>query len=94
MQKIEKIENIKYIIKRYGSFSTSEIEADSSPSIIIIWDISILVERFEENNVEAYAYINWNEIWSTTIDYKDLSDDNIDYIYDMAIYYKELKNEE
>jgi hypothetical protein len=67
------IESIKEIIKEHGSFTTADLQAESSPIIKSIGkNIVQLAERFNLNGVEATSNVHDNEVEKEDITYEDL----------------------
>ena len=96
-QKKEIISQIKNIIENYGSFSTYDLNADSSPVIGTLGSAFMLAERFELNGVDGYLYLNGdeNERDIEFILYENLSMDCLEEILSMAQSYEaeEMKTE-
>lgn len=82
--KTTKILRIKEIIREWGSTTTAELEADSSPCISSNgtnkMNVSTLVEGFYQNDVNIVTYNNETEIADDTIPYEDLTEEVIDEI--------------
>ena len=82
--KTQKISRIKEIIGEWGSTTTAELEADSSPCISSSgtnrMNVSTLVEGFYRNHVNIVTYNNETEIADDEISYEELSEDVIDDI--------------
>lgn len=76
MQKRTLIKNINKIIVKFGSFTTADVEADSSPCIASLGkDTHQLAEAFGEHKVTAITYIHETEVDEDYISYQDLSKD-------------------
>ena len=85
MQKRTIIKNIKAIIKEHGSFTTADIQADSSPCILSRKGINVLCESFDYDNVEAVTYDRHDEeIETERIKYEDLKKDVLEEILYLA----------
>ena len=71
------IKNIKRIIEEYGSFSTFDIEADSSPVVGTLGSAFMLAEHFNLHTIDGYLYLNGdeNERDIEEIRYEDLSEE-------------------
>ncbi len=85
--KTQKISRIKEIIREWGSTTTAELEADSSPCISSSgtnrMNVSTLVEGFYQNDVNIVTYNNETEIADDTIPYEDLTEEVIDDILNL-----------
>lgn len=85
-ERIEKISRIKEIIGEWGETTTAELEAGSSPCISSTGNrpnVSVLVERFGENNVGVFTYVDETETSEDELTYEELSDDVLDEILDL-----------
>jgi hypothetical protein len=87
MTKDEQIIEIKRIVRKNGVTTSGELNLGSSPCIGSIGNgrnnASLLVEGFYENDVTAVLYYGDQELGEECIDYKDLSEDVIDEIYNI-----------
>ena len=85
--KTQKISRIKEIIAEWGSTSTAELEADHSPCISSSgtnkMNVSVLVERFNYEDVGIFTYNNETEVAEDDQPYEALSEDVIDEILDL-----------
>lgn len=76
--KTKTIERIKSIIKDFGSFSVSDVEAEGSPVITTAGkNVCVLAEQFSLNSVKAVTYVHETETDSENIAYEDLSEDTL-----------------
>ena len=90
MDRQRTIQRIKSIIEAHGSFSTSDIEAESSPIYNNMGeDQYMLIERFDVDDVEIVTYVHETEIGSDFYSYDDLSDDLIEEIEFLAECYND-----
>lgn len=96
-QKKEIISQIRTIIENYGSFTTFDVDADSSPIIGTLGSAFMLAENFELNGVDGYLYLNGdeNERDIEFILYENLSLDCLEEILLLAQSYEaeEMKTE-
>lgn len=96
-QKKEIISQIRTIIENYGSFTTFDVDADSSPVIGTLGSAFMLAENFELNGVDGYLYLNGdeNERDIEFILYENLSMDCLEEILLLAQSYEaeEMKTE-
>ena len=96
-QKKEIISQIRTIIENYGSFTTFDVDADSSPVIGTLGSAFMLAEHFELNGVDGYLYLNGdeNERDIEFILYENLSLDCLEEILSLAQNYEaeEMKTE-
>ena len=96
-QKKEIISQIKNIIENYGSFTTFDVDANSSPVIGTLGSAFMLAEHFELNGVDGYLYLDGdeNERDIEFILYENLSLDCLEEILLMAQNYEadEIKTE-
>lgn len=96
-QKKEIISQIRNIIENYGSFTTFDVDAESSPVIGTLGSAFMLAENFELNGVDGYLYLNGdeNERDIEFILYENLSIDCLDDILSLAERYEaeEMKTE-
>ena len=73
MKKTEIIEKIKKIVNDYGTFTTADAEADSSPCIATLGnDTCQLIEEFGMHKVTAVTYVHESEVNEDFILYEDL----------------------
>jgi len=95
MNKEEIIKNIKSIIEDYGSFTTADVMADSSPCVNSMKGATQLAESFYKDKVEAVTYETRhdNEVGTEHIVYEDLDVDTLGQILKLAQDWKE-QNEE
>ena len=97
MKKEEIISQIRTIIENYGSFTTFDVDADSSPIIGTLGSAFMLAENFELNGVDGYLYLNGdeNERDIEFILYENLSMDCLEEILLLAQSYEaeEIKTE-
>ena len=85
MQKRTIIKKIKAIIEEYGSFSTADVESESSPIINSFGKDSYqLAERFNNNGVTAVSYVHETETDEDEILYEDLPKDVLEEILSIA----------
>lgn len=85
MKKTELIELIKGRIEEYGSFTASEVYADTSPLVNSIGeDVVQLAERFYHDTVTAVTYADEHEIASQDIPYEQLTKSTLEEIWDLA----------
>lgn len=95
MKREEKIKCINDIISKHGEFSTGEVEAESSPCVFSDYGVCVLLETFYNNVAEAVTYNNYDdEIYNKKVEYTDLEDCIIDDIYELALVWKEIKENE
>lgn len=89
-QKKEIISQIRTIIENYGSFTTFDVDADSSPIIGTLGSAFMLAEHFELNGVDGYLYLNGdeNERDIEFILYENLSLDCLEEILSLAQSYE------
>jgi len=70
------IKQIKNIISKYGSFTTADVEADSSPVIASLGKHTFqLAETFNLHKVTAITYVHDTESDEDYISYEDLNRD-------------------
>ena len=95
MTKKELIKKIKTIITNYGSFTTADINAESSPCTGSLGRNAVqLAESFYQDKIEAVTYVHDNEESSDYILYEDLKKDVLEEILELAETYKEQTIEE
>lgn len=66
------IAQIKEIIRQYGSFSTADVQAESSPCVNSLGKSSQLAETFYNDKVELIIYVNDEESSSDFVTYEEL----------------------
>lgn len=86
---------IKAIIKDYGSFTTADVQAESSPCVNSMRGATQLAESFYKDKVEAVTYEtkNDNEIGTDYIKYEELDKSTLEQILKLAEQWKELNEE-
>jgi hypothetical protein len=85
MNKEEKILYIKNIVKDFGTFTTADVEAESSPCINSMGkDAHQLLETFYEHKAEAISYIHDSEVGTDYLTYEDLREETIEEILILA----------
>ena len=92
MKKETIIKKIKTIIAKNNSFTTADVNAESSPCISSNIGRNILIETFNENNVECVVYdVNDTEIDTYFLNYEVLTNNLLKEIltlcheYDLVI---------
>lgn len=95
MTKAKLISEIKTIIKDYGSFTTADVLADSSPCVNSMKGATQLAESFYADKVEAVTYETRhdNEVGTEFIKYEELDKSTLEQILKLAQDWKE-QNEE
>lgn len=89
------IAKIKEIVSNYGGFTTSEVEANSSPCIKTLGEHTCqLAERFYNHKIEAITYIHENETESEFIPYEDLTTSVLKEILALANKYNTMMKTE
>jgi hypothetical protein len=89
MQKRTIIKNIKRIINEYGSFTTADVNAESSPCVSSKKGRNELCESFYDNKVEVVTYDkNDDEIDTDDVFYEDLPKDTLQEILYLAELYE------
>jgi len=89
MQKNAIIKNIKAIIEKFGSFTTADVEAESSPVIATLGkDTCQLAETFNLHKVTAVTYVHETETNEDFILYEDLKKDVLEDILRLAENYE------
>jgi hypothetical protein len=73
MKKTELIKHIQEVVKKYGEFSTADVDADSSPVIKSLRNTHLLAEVFGENKVTAVLYVDDNDVDEEFISYEELN---------------------
>lgn len=85
MQKRTVIKNINKIIVKFGSFTTADVEANSSPCIATLGkDTHQLIEEFGEHKVTAFIYVHETVVNEEYISYEDLDKDTLEEILLLA----------
>lgn len=85
MEKEELIYQIFRIIGDYGSFTTADVAADSSPCIASLGSHTHqLIEQFGPFKVTAITYVHDTEVDEDYIRYNDLSEDILEEILVLA----------
>jgi len=80
---VEIIIRIQDIIKKYGSFSTSDLESESSPIINSIGrNIVQLAEKFYKDYIETTVYVHDNSVDYIDVIYESLDED---ILYDILL---------
>jgi len=89
---------IQAIIQKNGSFTVADVEADHSPYFPSKGRLSHLVEEFDEDGVKVFVYDpqshSSDEIDSYYATYEEISDDQIEYILELAQKWQEQSEEE
>ncbi len=96
MTKKEIIKKIQAIIAEFGSFTTADVQAVSSPILKTIGKNTCqLAEGFLHDKVEAVLYVHESETDSEFISYHDLKKDVLEEILFLAEQYEadELQTE-
>jgi hypothetical protein len=93
-KKEELIEEIKTIIRNYGSFSTGEVLADCSPCIKSIGNTVILAEKFSLDTVTAVTNVDEIEADENEVPYESLEIDTLESILDLAKKYADDQMDE
>lgn len=79
------IESIKAIIAEYGSFTTADVEATSSPVInSMSKDCHELGERFDMNGVNTIIYVHETESGGGFVNYEELDENTLEEILLLA----------
>lgn len=79
------IKKIQAIIKEHGSFTTADVQADSSPSVGALKGINQLAESFYFDNAEIVTYDrNDEEIDSERMDYSEMKKETLSEILHLA----------
>jgi hypothetical protein len=82
--KQDKIDSIVKTVKKFGTITTADCEASSSPCLNSIGDHHELVERFLEEGVEVSVYINEMEVNTYNMPYENLSDEVLEEIFQLV----------
>ncbi len=94
MKKAVIIQKIKAIINEHGSFTTAEVNAESSPCIASLGRTCQLAESFYKDKVEVITYNNDREDGvSDYIKYEDIKNAQLTEILELAKKYKEQETE-
>lgn len=89
MQKRTIIKRIKTIIENYGSFTTGDVSAESSPCIATLGGCTQLLESFSLHKATAITYDRIDEeIDENYIPYENLSKDILEEILILAEQYE------
>ena len=83
-----KIQQIKYILIEYVMFgvTTEYFKLEQSPIYNIVGDRTDLIETFYFDNVEVVSYDSkGNEIDAFEVDYEELDETTIDFIYNLLL---------
>lgn len=92
MIKTEIISEIKAIIAEHGSFTTADVEAQSSPCINSIGsDVVEVAESFYSDRVEATIYAHGMDVAFSSYLYEELKMDVLLEILVLAKTYKEIQ---
>lgn len=89
-----RIKKIKSIINEHGSFSTFDVEADSSPFVNGAGFVISLAETFYIDNVTVCNYNNGIEESEYNTTYEELPDSTIDSIVELAESWVEINVED
>jgi hypothetical protein len=90
MKKEKLIAEIKKIIAKYGSFSTYDVEAISSPCVEEIGDDGYkLAESFNAESVDVVTYIDDEERNAEITPYEDLT---VEVLKEILLMAKKWKN--
>lgn len=92
-QKDKIINEIKSLIKEYGSFSIADIEDQSTPLVSTCTGVIELAELFNYNNVDTSVYNNDVEIHNGVVEYEYLSTDTLCDILDLCNVWKNIKTQ-
>jgi hypothetical protein len=85
MTKKSLIKKIQVIIKEFGSFTTADVSAESSPCIGSLGGTNQLAEEFYHDKTKVICYDrNDNEVDEDNISYHDLKLDILEEIYILA----------
>lgn len=88
------IQEILNIIDNYGGFTSTEVDAESSPLVADCGDVCHLAEEFYFDHVKVITYHNGNEIDECQMGYEDLDDDCLESILELAQTWAALCQEE
>ena len=85
MTKKATIKAIKAIIKEHGSFTTADVQAQSSPCVATLGGTTQLLEEFNYDKAKAICYDRQDEeVSEDFIPYEDLREDVLDEILFLA----------
>lgn len=92
------INEINYIVKEYGNFTVSDVEADSSPIVEAKGKLKHLMEDFKEQKGTVYVYDPHSNT-SEEIDeydefYEDMQITQLEYVLELAQRWAEINEEE
>lgn len=93
LTKNELLKKIKKVLSEYGSFSTGEVEADCSPSIVSKGNLVHLVEYFKEDFAEVVVYDDEVTIDEYKLSYKDMERDTLVHIAELCDAYIEFNKD-
>lgn len=83
------INKIKKIITDFGTFTTADVQAESSPCTGSLGRNTVqLAESFYHDKIEAVTYVHDNEESSDYINYEDLKKDVLEEILYLAEQYE------
>jgi hypothetical protein len=89
MQKRTVIKNINKIITEFGSFTTGDVQAESSPCINSMANSTQLAEKFYVDKADTILYDKkGNEIDEDVVYYKDMEKDVLEEILFLAEQYE------
>lgn len=93
--KEETIKQIKAIIQECGSFSTFEVNADSSPSYGSLGKFFGVIEQFNEEDCTVIVYDDDSQEQDEfDVNYEDLEFDTLKEILDLCNDWQEMSDEE
>ena len=88
MKKADLIARIKEVIKAYGDFSVSDVEADYSPCVNTMGNLVALAEGFTPTMVEINVYepegFSSDSMQTYTLEYNELTKEILQEIYNLA----------
>jgi hypothetical protein len=97
MTKQENIDRINDIVSNHGSFSVSDVEADSSPFLEVSGKLVCLMEDFETDGGVVRVYDpsshSCDEIDEYFENYSEVSDSQIELILELAERWAETNEE-
>lgn len=85
------IDKIKTIIAEWGAFSCADAEADGSPVYNILVKTHQLMEFFNGEKVEIVTYVYDNESGSMWETYENLSMEQLEEVYKLALKYEVMQ---
>ena len=91
--KDSQIKYIKEIISIYGSFTTAEVEADTSPAINVLGDMSILIEEFYISQCVAFTYVHSTCTCESNMFYEELEPEVVEQIFNLVKSWEEAQKE-